>query len=166
MDITTTRIYEDNAQAWLSDKRRSLNEGGTASSKTWSILQLLILIAQNARSGLLISVVSESLPHLKRGAIRDFFRILDESPDNNKRYNKTEQTYAFGKGIIEFFGADEADKVRGPRRDILFINEANNVPWETARGLDIRTNKFTFCDWNPVSEFWAHTNWIGQSENA
>ena len=166
MKIRTTRIYEENAQAWLDSKRRALNEGGTASSKTWSILQLLILIAQNTKSLLLISVVSESLPHLKRGAIRDFFRILDESHDNNPRYNKTEQTYKFGKGVIEFFGADEADKVRGPRRDILFINEANNVPWETARGLDIRTSKFTFLDWNPVSEFWAHENWVGQEENA
>lgn len=166
MNIKTTSIYEQNAEAWLSGKRRALNEGGTASSKTWSILQLLILIAQHAKSKLLISVVSESLPHLKRGAIRDLFRILDESPNNNPRYNKTEQTYNFGKGVIEFFGADEADKVRGPRRDILFINEANNVPWETARGLDIRTNKFTFLDWNPVSEFWAHENWIGQPENA
>ena len=166
MDITTTRIFEENTRAWLDGKRRSLNEGGTASSKTWSILQVLILIAQHTKKKLQISVVSESLPHLKRGAIRDFFNILDESPDNNLRYNKTEQTYRFGNGVIEFFGADEAAKVRGPRRDILFINEANNVPWETARGLDIRTSKFTFCDWNPVSEFWAHSNWIGQPENA
>ena len=166
MKIMTTRIYEENAQAWVGGKRRVLNEGGTASSKTWSILQLLILIARYAKNSLLISVVSESLPHLKRGAIRDFFRILGESPDNNTSYNKTEQTYRFGKGVIEFFGADEAAKVRGPRRDILFVNEANNVPWETARGLDIRTAKFTFCDWNPVSEFWSHTNWIGQPENA
>ena len=156
MELRTTRIYEDNAEAWLGGKRRALNEGGTYSSKTWSILQLLILIAQNARSPLLISVVSESLPHLKRGAIRDFFKILDESLDNNPRYNKTEQRYTFGKGVIEFFGADEADKVRGPRRDILFINEGNNIPWEAAQGLDIRTAKFTFVDWNPVGEFWAH----------
>lgn len=166
MDIQTTRVYEDNAEAWLSGKRRALNEGGTYSSKTWSILQVLILIAQNAKSRLLTSIVSESSPHLKRGAIRDFFNILDESQDNNRNYNKTEKTYTFGKGIIEFFGADESDKIRGPRRDILFINEANNVPWETARGLDIRTNKFTFCDWNPVGEFWAHEYWINQPENA
>ena len=165
MEITVTRIYEKNVEAWLGGKRRSLNEGGTASSKTWSILQLLVLIAQNAKAPLLISVVSESLPHLKRGAIRDFFKILDEEPKSCPRYNMTEQTYNFGKGIIEFFGADEADKVRGPRRDILFINEGNNVPWETARGLDIRTIKFTFMDWNPVSEFWAHEYWIGSQEN-
>ena len=166
MDIQETRVFEDNAEAWLGGKRRALNEGGTASSKTYSILQLLILIAEHAKSRLQISVVSESLPHLKRGAIRDFFSILDEDSSSNPRYNKTEQTYSFGNGVIEFFGADEAAKVRGPRRDILFINEANNVPWETARGLDIRTNIFTFCDWNPVSEFWAHTNWIGHSGNA
>jgi len=165
-ELKFTRIFEQNNEAWLSGNRRALNEGGTASSKTWSILQLLILIAQHAKGQLLISIVSESLPHLKRGAIRDFFRILDESPDNNSHYNKTEQTYTFSNGVIEFFGADESDKVRGPRRDILFLNEANNIPWETARGLDIRTNKFTFADWNPVSEFWVHTNWIGQPENA
>lgn len=166
IELKYTRIFEQNNEAWLSSKRRALNEGGTYSSKTWSILQLLILIAQHAKSRLLISIVSESLPHLKRGAIRDFFRILNESPDNNSRYNKTEHTYTFGNGVIEFFGADEADKVRGPRRDILFINEGNNVPWETARGLDIRTGKFTFVDWNPVSEFWAHENWVGEPENA
>lgn len=166
MNLRTTRIYEANAEAWLSPgKRRALDEGGTASSKTWSILQLLILIAQHAKAPLLISVVSESLPHLKRGCIRDCFRILDEPQENNPRYNKTEQTYRFGKGVIEFFGADEPDKVRGPRRDILFLNEANNIPWETARGLDIRTSRFTFADWNPVSQFWAHEHWLGQPEN-
>jgi len=57
---------------------------------------------------------------------------------------------------MEFFGADESDKVRGPRRDILFINEGNNIPWETARGLDIRTRLLTIVDWNPVREFWVH----------
>ena len=162
--MKTRRVFKENLFAYRERKRRALNEGGTYSSKTWSILYLLYLIAQKDK--FLISVVSESLPHLKRGAIRDFFRILEESPDNNPRYNKTEHIYDCGNGRIEFFGADEADKVRGPRRDILFLNEANNIPWETARGLDIRTSKFTFADWNPVSEFWVHTNWIGQPENA
>ena len=161
-----TPIYEQNQAAWLSGKRRVLNEGGTASSKTWSILQLLITIAQYSKSKLLISIVSESLPHLKRGAVRDFFRVLGESQDNNPRYNKTEQTYTFGNSVIEFFGADESDKVRGPRRDILFINEGNNVPWETARGLDIRTRLFTIVDWNPVSEFWAHEYWVNDPSTA
>lgn len=157
MKIRTTRIYEENAAAWLGPARRCLNEGGTSSSKTYSILQVLILIAQHARSKFLISVVSESLPHLKRGCIRDFKNILGGDFDDT-RYNKTEQTYSFGNGVIEFFPADEPSKMRGGRRDILFINEANNVTWDAFRELDVRTRLFTFLDWNPVSEFWAHEN--------
>ena len=164
--LITTRVFDDNLVAYQRDKRRALNEGGTASSKTWSILQLLIYLAEQSQKPLTISIVSESLPHLKRGAIRDFFRILGELADSNPRYNKTEQQYRLSKSVIEFFGADESDKVRGPRRDILFLNEANNIPWETARGLDVRTSRFTFADWNPVAEFWAHEHWIGQPENS
>lgn len=139
-------------------KRRSLHCGGTSSSKTFSILQFLIYVAENSPVPLLISVVSESLPHLKKGAVRDFFTILDESQDNNPYFNKSEMMYSRPKwkGKIEFFGADEQGKVRGPRRDILFINEGNNVPWPTAQGLDVRTSQFTIVDWNPVGEFWVH----------
>lgn len=161
-----TRVFEENAKAFNSKRyRRALNEGGTSSSKTISLLQLLMLIAQSAKKTLLISVVSESLPHLKRGCIRDFFNILDETQDNNPNWSKTEFTYHWASADIEFFGADNPDKVRGPRRQILFLNEANNIPWETARGLDIRTEIFTFADWNPTGEFWAHENWVGQPEN-
>jgi phage terminase large subunit len=113
----------------------------------------------------MISVVSESMPHLKKGCIKDFRDILGDT-FNDDLYNKTEQQYHFGKGTIEFFGADESAKVRGPRRQILYINEANNVPWETVRNLDVRTSMFTFADWNPVSSFWVHENWIGKAENA
>lgn len=161
MEILATKNFEGIIKSWKEGYRRCLLEGGTSSSKTWSVLQSLILIAKKAVDPLLISVVSESLPHLKRGAIRDFFSILGESQDNNPNWSKTEFTYKHPgwKGSIEFFGADNADKVRGPRRDILFINEGNNVPWETARGLDIRTSRFTIVDWNPVSEFYAHEFW-------
>lgn len=163
MELETTRVFEDTLKAWLEGYRRCLHEGGTWSSKTWSILQALILIAQGAKVPLLITIVSESLPHLRRGCIRDFFRILGESEENNTHWSKTLFRYDFGLAKIEFFGADEPDKVRGPRRDILFLNEANNIPWETARALDIRASKFTIADWNPVAEFWAHENWRNES---
>jgi len=153
--MMTTRVYQDNLAAWLGGMRRALNEGGTASSKTYSIIQTLIMIARYARRPLLTSIVSESMPHLKRGAIRDFMNIMGPLFHEDD-YNRTEHQYHFDKAVIEFFGADEAGKIRGPRRDILFLNEANNIPWETARGLDIRTALFTFADWNPVSEFWVH----------
>jgi phage terminase large subunit len=154
----TTKNFNDVLRAFVTGKRRSLHCGGTSSSKTWSILQFLIYVAETSPVPLLISVVSESLPHLKKGAVRDFFLILDESQDNNPYFNKSEMMYSrpSWKGRIEFFGADEQGKVRGPRRDILFINEGNNVPWPTAQGLDVRTSRFTIVDWNPVGEFWVH----------
>jgi len=165
--LDTTRILEQNAEAYLSGKyRRTLNEGGTSSSKTYSILQELILIAQYSKRPLLTSVVSESLPHLKRGCIRDFMTIMAEDFDGN-RYNRSEHIYDFGKAKIEFFPADEPSKMRGGRRDILFINEANNISYDAYRELDIRTRMFTFMDWNPVSEFWAHEHGLITSpENA
>ncbi len=167
-NLKATRIFDETIKAWVGGKRRLLHEGGTSSSKTWSILQALICIAQEAKEAILISVVSESFPHLKRGAIRDFFGILEESPDNNPFWSKTEFRYTRPewKGVIEFFGADDDGKVRGPRRNILFMNEGNNIPWETARGLDIRTSHFTIVDWNPVAEFWAHEFWYEQEGNA
>jgi len=166
--MKVTRIFTDLSTAWVKGKRRFLMEGGTSSSKTWTALQFLQIVAQEAKEPLLISAVSESLPHLKRGCIRDFFNILEESPDNNPYWSKTEFTYRRPgwKGVIEFFGADDAGKVRGPRRDILFMNEGNNIPWETARGLDIRTARFTIVDWNPVSEFWAHEFWVDSLDTA
>ena len=151
-----TNVYTANAKAYLNGKRRALNEGGTGSSKTFSILQLLIQLAIVAKKQTLISVVSESLPHLKIGCIRDFFNIMNESQDNNPRWSKTEFRYTYPRAVIEFFGADDVGKAHGPRRQLLFINEGNNVPWETARNLDIRTETFTWVDWNPVGEFWAH----------
>lgn len=164
--MRTTRVFEDILEAYRAGMRRILLQGGTSSSKTWSVLQALILIAKYSAAPLLISVVSESMPHLRKGAIRDFFKILNETEDNNPNWSKTTFTYTMGLSLIEFFGADDPSKVRGPRRDILFINEGNNIPWETARGLDIRTSKFTIVDWNPVGQFWAHEFWMNSPENA
>ncbi len=160
VDVRTTRVFDDNAAAWLDpDITRALNQGGATASKTYSILQLLDQIASGSWEPLIISVVSESLPHLKKGVIRDFFNIIGESDSKgNPNWNMTDHiyTYPVSGTKIEFFGADEDGKVRGPRRHILFLNEGNNIPWKAAQALDIRTSKFVFVDWNPVSEFWVH----------
>lgn len=132
------------------------------------MLQALLIIAERAQNHLDISIVSESLPHLKQGCIRDFFNILGEDKEVSPFYHKTDHIYnrPSWMGKFLFFGADDDSKVRGPRRHILFINEANNIPWETARALDIRTELFTILDWNPVGEFWAHENWTEEETNA
>ena len=165
MNIRTTIIYQQLLEAYLSKKRRALLEGGTASSKTWSAIQFLVLACQYTKKPLLASIVSESFPHLKRGALRDFMNIMGEDFDYS-RFNKTDFIYDFGNAKLEFFSADQSDKLRGARRDILFLNEANNVPYNAYRELDIRTKSFSILDWNPVSEFYAHQNLIGKPENA
>jgi phage terminase large subunit len=75
------------------------------------------------------------------------------------RWNKTDFIYTFETGSkIEFFSLDMPHKVRGPRRNRLFINEANNIPLETFDQLEIRTKDEIWLDWNPVSEFWFYTD--------
>jgi len=137
--------------------------GGTSASKTISILIWLISYAQTQKNEM-VSVVSETLPHLKRGAIRDFLNIMDAHKlFKEDRWNKTNFTYEFETGTkIEFFSADQPSKVRGPRRDVLFINEANNLPFETFTQLEIRTKNIIWIDWNPVSEFWFYTDLKGK----
>jgi len=133
--------------------------GGTSASKTISVLLYLIDLAQTDKIPTLTSVVSESFPHLQRGAMRDWLDIMkvQEYFDDN-RWNQTMHIYTFENGSsIEFFSADQPTKVRGPRRDRLFINEANNIPYETFDQLEIRTNEFVILDWNPTSEFYFYT---------
>ena len=129
--------------------------GGTGASKTVSILLILIDYAQ-CHDNEIVSVVSETLPHLKKGAIRDFLNIMEEHGYfDPKSWNKTDYIYTFPTNTkIEFFSADQPGKVRGPRRDVLFLNEANNISYETYTQLEIRTRKIIWLDWNPVSEFW------------
>ena len=140
-------------------KRLRAVTGGTSASKSISILLWLIDYAQSADNQI-ISIVSETMPHLKKGAIRDFLNIMQEHGYYNENdWNKTDKIYTFETGsIIEFFSADQPQRVRGPRRDVLFINEANNIELETFTQLEIRTKKIIFLDWNPVSEFWWYTD--------
>ena len=168
IDMRTTRLFQETLQALKDGKRRILHEGGQSSSKTWTILQVLQLIAERAVDPLLISIVSETMPQLKKGAMKDFFDILGEGQDNNPYFNKTDHIYRrpTWKGWFEFFGADDADKARGPRRNILFINEGNRGIWEAARNLDTRTDRLTIVDWNPTGFFWAHEHWLNESDTA
>jgi phage terminase large subunit len=148
------------AQAKISKLRKRVRivQGGTSSSKTFSIIPLLIQYAiQTPNSE--ISVVAESIPHLKRGAMKDFIKIMRWSDNfKEKNFNRSNLTYKFTNGsYIEFFSADQPDKLRGARRDILFINECNNVSFESYQQLAIRTKKFIYLDYNPTNEFWVHT---------
>lgn len=138
-------------------KRLKIIQGGSSAGKTIAVLILLIDRAQRYKNKL-ISVVSETLPHLKRGAIRDFLSIMETQGDfKENQWNKTDLIYTFETGSrIEFFSADQPGKVRGPRRDVLFLNEANNISYETYTQLAIRTNEDIYIDYNPVAQFWVN----------
>lgn len=155
--MKTTAVFEKNIKAYNAGARLIANKGGARSSKTFSILQLLLLIALKSPKPLLISVVSESFPHLKKGCLRDFCIILETEKMRegvDYTYNRTDSIFKIGKCSLEFFSADSPGKVHGPQRDILFINEANHIPYEVYRQLAIRTAQTIFVDWNPAAEFW------------
>lgn len=165
MELKTTSVYERNIRAYREGFRHIVNQGGARSSKTFSVLELLYLIAKGSTSPLLISVVSESLPHLKRGAIRDFKEFLQASGEwQEESWRKVELTYSVNKSTIEFFSCDIPGKVHGPSRDILFINECNRIDFETAQQLIIRTKRVCLYDFNPVCEFWVHTEIVPRDD--
>jgi phage terminase large subunit len=141
-------------------KRIRAVQGGTSASKTISILLYLIALSQSDKTPKLTSIISESIPHLKRGAIRDFKNIMQTHHYwKDACWNTTDSIYTFETGSqIEFFSSDNGDKLRGARRDRLFINEANNVVFDAFEQLEVRTKDFCFLDWNPTNEFWFYTD--------
>ncbi len=145
-------------------KRIKAVQGGTSAGKTIGIEQVLIDACQKDKVGEVTSIVSESLPHLKRGAMRDFLSILQtQNYFDDSRWNRSDFTYTFETGaILEFFSADQPSKVRGPRRKRLFLNEANNLPFETFEQLEVRTLESIYMDWNPTNEFYFYTDILGK----
>lgn len=154
VDTTATR------KIFAMRKRLRCVCGGTSASKTISILVWCIDYANQKQNGnKLISVVSETFPHLRKGAILDFQNIMkDRGYWKDNSWNKSESTYTFETGArLEFFSADNSGKVHGPRRDILFVNECNHVEYDIFDHLRIRTREVIWLDWNPSEEFWYYT---------
>lgn len=139
--------------------------GGTSAGKTYGILPILIDKAAR-HPGKEISVVAESIPHLRRGALKDFIKIMQETNRwRDNAFNRAFLKYTFSNGsYIEFFSADQPDRLRGARRDILYINECNNVVWDAYQQLAIRTNEEVWLDFNPTNEFWYHTELKGDPD--
>jgi len=139
-------------------KRVKIIQGGTSAGKTFGIIPVLIDKAAKVE-GLEISIVAETIPHLRRGALRDFLKIMKSTGRYfEERFNRSLLRYEFANGsVIEFFSADDSSKLRGARRDILYINECNNVTFDSYNELAIRTRKEVYLDFNPANEFWVHT---------
>ncbi len=132
-------------------------QGGTSAAKTISTLIILLdwaIINPNK----IISIVSDTFPNLRKGAMRDFLDICRETGVLEiSTWNKAESTLTLPNGtIIEFFSTDMMGAL-GSRRDVLYVNEANRITWATFSQLEVRTRHKIIIDFNPVNEFWAHT---------
>ena len=145
--------------------RKKVVQGGSSAGKTIAILA--ILIDRAIKNPMLeITVVGATVPHLKGGAMKDFLKIMRQlnryQPDS---WNETNRKYTFSNGsVIEFVNAD-GDKAVGPRRDILYINEANLISFEIYTQLSIRTSSDIYIDFNPVNSFWVHTEVLTESDS-
>jgi phage terminase large subunit len=151
LKIKATPVFYANKKAYEEGYPIICNEGGSRSSKSYSVVQLLIHIALS-KPNTRISFVSHSLPHIKRGVYRDFKNILEQwNIWDEKDFRYTDFIYTFKNGsYIELFGLEDPDKAKGPARDILFVNEANLISKALFDQLLIRTTGQAFLDWNPA----------------
>ena len=155
MNWITSRIFDETLSYLADGYNIVVNKGGTRSGKTWSLLQCVYYLASRQRNKV-ISVIGETIPFLKRGAIRDFRLVIDDLW-NSDNWNSTDKIYTIPQtgSTIEFFSADNESKVHGSARDYLFINECYFIDWEIYRQLAVRTRRAIMLDYNPRSRFWV-----------
>lgn len=161
-DTTATR------KVFALRKRIRAVAGGTSASKTISILVWIIDYCQTKQTrSKLVTVVSESYPHLEKGAMLDFENIMkDRGYWNETLWNKTKHVYTFETGNkLEFFSPDTYGKAHGPRRDILFANECNNLSYHIVDQLITRTREIVWLDWNPSEEFWFYLEMLNKRDD-
>lgn len=139
------------------EERIKIIQGGTSAGKTVAILSVLIDMAIKIPR-LEISIVAETFPMLKRGALKDFINLMRSiGRFNPENWNISSSTYRFANdSYIEFFSVDREERIRGARRHILFINEANKIRFDVYHQLKIRTAREIFIDYNPSRRFWVH----------
>ncbi len=147
------------------ESRIRIVRGGSSAGKTIAILCLLINKAIKTK-GIIISVVTATVPALRRGALQDFRQIMKSlNRFDDSKFNKTLLQYTFSNGsYIEFFSTDDSSKLRGARRNILFVNECNTVSFTAYQELSIRTSEDIWLDYNPVTRFWVDKELVGQPD--
>ena len=155
-------LYLENLNA---PEKVLVNQGGTSSGKTYSIVQLLYYWAVT-KPRFVITVVGESIPNLKKGAYRDAETIYALTPALAQyvtNWNQTERIIRFHNGsIIEFTSYETEQGAKNGKRDVLFVNEANGIPYQIYWQLARRTRFRVLLDYNPSEEFWVHEKVIGK----
>ena len=150
LEIKATTVFQRNWEALNSNVRFINNIGGSRSSKTYSICQVIILYClQNPKKT--VSIVRASFPSLRATVMRDFFQIMEELKlYDEKAHSKSDNIYKFPNGsMVEFFSVDDDQKIRGRKRDIAWCNEANEISYEKFQQINMRTNSKIIVDYNP-----------------
>jgi phage terminase large subunit len=150
MELKSTIIFQKNHQALQGPERFIVNEGGSRSSKTYSLCQLVIVYCLQNK-GKVVSIIRKTFPALRATVLRDFTEILkDLGIYSLEAHNKSEQIYTFPNGsMVEFFSVDDEQKIRGRKRDIAWCNEANELYFDDFTQLNMRTEHKLIFDYNP-----------------
>lgn len=155
LEIKHTPVFERNMEyVYNDDIRFIINQGGSRSSKTYSLCQLLVVYCLT-NPNKTVSIVRKSFPSLRGSVMRDFFEVMrDLGLYNQNEHNKTENIYNFHNGsVVEFFAVDDEQKLRGRRRDVLWANEANELNFEEFNQLNMRTTDKLLFDFNPSDNY-------------
>lgn len=157
LKITGTSVFERNLDEYnRGEKRFIVNQGGTGSSKTWSLAQLFLIMLLR-ENGKVISIVRKTLPALKATAINDLIKIMNQHELYSlDAHNKSDLYFEMNGNKLEYFAVDDPQKVKSRRRDYLWLNEANEFKYEDFRQLNMRTNEQVFLDFNPSDQY----HWI------
>ena len=163
LNFECTDVFHEN---FKSTEKILINAGGTSSSKTYSICQLLLLKACSEPNSV-ITITGESIPNLKKGAYRDTENIVFNTKGLNEyidSWNKSDRIIYFKNGsLIEFVSNLDEQSAKNGKRDYLFVNEANGIAYSIFFQLAIRTRKQIYIDYNPSAPFWTHDKLIGTS---
>ena len=158
MKVKATTVFERNFEALNSDVRFIVNQGGSRSSKTYSLCQLIIVYClQNPN--VVVSIVRKTFPALRATVMRDFFEVLKDMEIYSKdKHNKSEHIFTFANGsMVEFFSVDDEQKIRGRKRHLCWANEANELWYDDFLQLNMRTTFKMIFDYNPSdSDSWIY----------
>ena len=159
LEIEATEVFEKNYAAYENPNINLIgNQGGSRSSKTYSVVQLLILIGIT-KPNLTISIVRKTMPSLMATVYEDWLEIMHQWGLYKDKFHKKQRGYyKHPNGTrFEFFSLDDSQKVRGRKRDILYLNEATEIDMESFIQLEMRTKGKIFIDFNPSEiEHWAY----------
>lgn len=158
MKLQTTRVFSEITNARRNGYTTVSEQGSSRSAKTYNTV-IWIVCQCLAVPKTTVSICRATLPSLKGSVLRDFIEILQRIGEyNDKCYNKTDLIYTFPNGSwVEFFSCDNETKLRGRKRKILFVNEANELKFLEWQQLQLRTTQFSIIDYNPS---FSDEHWI------